>query len=553
MTEIVRINLENEMDLILVHKRTMKLAELCGMTLISQTTFATAVSEVARCVIGKEKKSLITLNIENLKSSKKSIIVSIASSDKVGPELKSAIQYASRLMSDISVNETKSGSQVDLTLPIGFSGLINPAKVESFITYFKTELPLSPYDEIRKKNILLLEFAEKLKGSESQYKSLTETLPLMIFTTSPSGHVVFANKWLKDWVSAPELLSGKFHWHKLIHTNNLSKIREEWDKAVSVSDSLRSQARIASKNAGEDPLWHMISMLPVRNEQGHVISWTGFFADIHAQKLVEETLKDNSELKKAQRQLLNSQAKLEEKLKELNKSNHDLEQFAYIASHDLQEPLRKIRSFTELVERNIDSAPKAKKYIDKIDDSAKRMSNLIQGVLNYSRLSTGERTFADVDMNEVIRNVMVDVELSLEERKARIEMKDLPVIIGLKAQLQQLFYNLVSNSLKFCETDPVISISSKNFDAREIKDHPELHSSVNYVQITFKDNGIGFDQKYARQIFTIFSRLHSRQSYEGTGIGLALCKKIVDNHHGVISAFSNPGQGAEFRIILPVS
>ncbi|MGZ3885732.1 MAG: histidine kinase dimerization/phospho-acceptor domain-containing protein, partial [Bacteroidia bacterium] len=520
MTEIVKINLENEMDLILVHKRTMKLAELSGMTLIMQTTFATAVSEVARCVIGKEKKSSITLNVDVLKGNKKSIDAVITTNEKFGKEHQAAVRYASRLISDIQVKEEKNTTEVRLRLFVPFSGLINASKIESFIAYFKTELPLSPYDEIRKKNIQLLEFADKLKDSEGQYKSLTETLPLMVFTTNASGFIMYTNKWFKDAVNIPDFQPGKYPWYKLIHGSHHKLIKEEWDKAFAHQESFRSQALLNPKNPGDPPLWHLVSMLPVKNEQNQVVSWTGFFVDIHAQKLIEETLKNNSELKAAQKQLISSQAKLEEKIAELNKSNHDLEQFAYIASHDLQEPLRKIRSFTELLEKNISDPEKTKKYIEKIDSSSQRMSNLIKAVLNYSRLSTSETTFGDVDLQEILNNVKIDMELAIEEKHATITANKLPVIIGIRQQLYQLFYNLVSNSLKFATVDPKITITFSYVSAEEVKQHPDLHISVKYIRILFKDNGIGFEQKHAQQIFTIFRRLNPKGSYDGTGIGL---------------------------------
>jgi len=552
MTEIVKINLENEMDLILAHKRSMKLAELSGLSVIVQTSFATAVSEVGRCVIGKDRKSTLRLNVENLKNNRKSIVAVIIADEEFGKEQNDAIKYASRLVQSVNVTEVKEGTQVVLSLPIAFAGLINDARIEAFINYFKKELPLSPYDELRKKNIQLLELSDKLKDSEGQYKSLAETLPLMVFTTNPAGHVLYMNKWTKDYFNFTDFQPGKLPWKNLVHMHETKLITEEWEKALASSSSMRTQARLVAKGA-EEPLWHLLSILPVKNDQNQVVSWTGFFVDIHAQKMIEETLKNNNELKAAQRQLLSYQKRLEEKVEELNKSNHDLEQFAYIASHDLQEPLRKIRNFTELVERNLHDAAKTKKYIEKIDSSSQRMTNLIKAVLNYSRLSKAETNFEDVDLNEVLDNVKVDTELVLEEKKASIRADKLPVIVGIRQQLYQLFYNLISNSLKFVASEPLITISVKELSPEEVKKRADLHVSVTYIEIIFKDNGIGFEQKHANQIFTIFKRLNSKDSYAGTGIGLALCKKIVDNHHGSIQAFSEPGKGAEFRVILPVN
>lgn len=245
-----------------------------------------------------------------------------------------------------------------------------------------------------------------------------------------------------------------------------------------------------------------------------------------------------------------------EKLKVLNSeletSNRDLEQFAYIASHDLQEPLRKIQTYSELAEINLNNEEAAKKYFEKINASAKRMANLIKAVLNYSRLSKTDEVFEEVNLNAIIDNVKTDLELLIAEKKAVIHTAALPVISGIALQLNQLFFNLISNALKFSEKPPVVHISSKiiSHEAMEVTDG--IKTDGDYAEITVADNGIGFSQEYAGKIFNIFQRLHSQRSYAGTGIGLALCKKIVDNHNGSILVNSEPGRGTTFYIYLPV-
>jgi len=550
MKEIVRINLENEMDLILAHKRTMKLVELCGMSNTVQTTFATAVSEIARCVIGS-KTAVLVLGL-NAVARRKELTAVISSEEEFVKNHLDAIKYANKLANEVSITRQKDGTEVVLTKSINFSGLINDARIDSFISYFKKELPLSPYDELRKKNIQLIELSEKLRDSEVQYKTLAETLPLMMFTTNAGGFIQYANKWLKDFFGLAEIEPGKLSWLNLVDLGHSKQIRQEWDEKMALQTKYTVQARLKIKKVEDAPLWHLISILPVKNEVNQLAGWTGFFVDIHAQKLIEETLKNNVELKAAQKQLLSSQTKLEEKISELNKSNHDLEQFAYIASHDLQEPLRKIRTFTELLENNIGDEEKRKKYLQKIDSSSERMTTLIKDVLNYSRLSKSETIFEEVDLNEVIDTIRLDMELLIDERKASIKTVDLPQINGIKQQLYQLFYNLVSNSLKFTAEKPVITITMRELSATEVNANADLYKGLGYIEIIFKDNGIGFDQKYASQIFTIFKRLNTKEAYSGTGIGLALCKKIVDNHHGAISAQSNPGEGAQFTLVLPV-
>jgi signal transduction histidine kinase len=245
--------------------------------------------------------------------------------------------------------------------------------------------------------------------------------------------------------------------------------------------------------------------------------------------------------------------KVKERTAELQRKNNELEQFAYIASHDLQEPLRKIRTFSELLQKSLEEGTPVNHYFDKIQSSAARMTNLIKDVLNYSRLSNIDESFTDVDLNVILQNVKTDLELLIEQKKATISNQSLPVVKGIPSQLQQLFANLISNSLKFCDINPHISINASLLSKDEIQLYPELHDDTSYIKLAFTDNGIGFEQQFSERIFAIFQRLNERKAYAGTGIGLALCKKIVGNHNGVIRAEGMLNKGAIFTIILPGS
>jgi signal transduction histidine kinase/uncharacterized membrane protein affecting hemolysin expression len=246
-----------------------------------------------------------------------------------------------------------------------------------------------------------------------------------------------------------------------------------------------------------------------------------------------------------------------EKLKllnsELEKSNRDLEQFAYVASHDLQEPLRKIQIFAELSENNLSHPEALKKYLHKINSAAFRMSELIKAVLNYSRLSRGGNELVEIDLNAIVANIRADLELVIEEKKAQITTNHLPTIFGSKLQVHQLFLNLITNSLKFTEGPPRISITASLVPAGQQRPGVVFKRDGAYYELVFRDNGIGFEQQYADQIFAIFQRLHTADQYAGTGIGLALCKKIVENHQGAITVHSQPGQGTAFFVYLPVN
>ena len=244
---------------------------------------------------------------------------------------------------------------------------------------------------------------------------------------------------------------------------------------------------------------------------------------------------------------------LAESNKHLRRSNSELAQFAYIASHDLQEPARKIMTFTELLQKNLEGVdPRSKILLNKIEQSSTRMLSLIRDVLAYSQLSNQNQRKAKVDLNMILKTVLEDYELVIEEKDATIVADKLPVIECVPIQITQLFGNLISNALKFGhrERSPTIEVTCTSMPAAEIGEYPELKPDLPYYKISFRDNGIGFDQKNARQIFDIFQRLHGKTEYAGTGIGLAMCKKIAQNHNGDIVAESAEGQGATFHIFL---
>jgi signal transduction histidine kinase len=234
---------------------------------------------------------------------------------------------------------------------------------------------------------------------------------------------------------------------------------------------------------------------------------------------------------------------------ELARSNEDLQQFAHVASHDLKEPLRKIATFSSiLLDEHADGlTPKGKLYLAKIEGAAQRMSIMIEGVLAYSTVTADLKAFEKVSLTAVIEDVRNDLELAIIQKDAEIKYGVLPEIQGIRILIYQLFYNLVSNALKFSRTDlhPVIAITatSEKMTLNKI--------TANYIHVVVTDNGIGFNPDYAEKIFGVFSRLNSKEIYEGTGLGLALCKKIVIRHGGHIYAESEEGKGAKFHILLP--
>ncbi|ACT91608.1 PAS domain-containing sensor histidine kinase [Dyadobacter fermentans] len=238
----------------------------------------------------------------------------------------------------------------------------------------------------------------------------------------------------------------------------------------------------------------------------------------------------------------------------LQRSNAELAQFAYIASHDLQEPIRKVATFAQLLEGALgETTERQRNYLDKIKNASARMMLLIRDVLTFSQLSRDTDLVRETDLGVVLDNVVDDLELLIDQKHATVSYENLPVVEAVPLQMSQLFGNLISNALKFtrADRDPVIRITAKLLDRQELRSYPMLDTRCAYHHLQVSDNGIGFDQSYAEQIFEIFQRLHGKKDFEGTGIGLAMCKKILQNHHGLIFATSGEGEGATFHMLIP--
>jgi len=249
--------------------------------------------------------------------------------------------------------------------------------------------------------------------------------------------------------------------------------------------------------------------------------------------------------------LLNQQ--LIEKNEHLKNMNEELDRFAYVASHDLQEPLRKIRVFSDKITSAKEDQKQVARYLEKISSSSKRMQSLINNLLKFSRYSLNPADFVKVDLNELLAESITELQEEMEKNHVVFHTDSLPVVEAVPELMLQVFYNLISNAIKFKQKNqaPVIQISSRQMKAGESKFGDKYVKGNRYYGIRISDNGIGFDEQYAEDIFMVFKRLHSVHEFDGTGIGLSICKKIIDKHNGFITASAKPKEGATFLIELP--
>lgn len=279
---------------------------------------------------------------------------------------------------------------------------------------------------------------------------------------------------------------------------------------------------------------------------------------------MQNILKEEIEIrKKAEKDLSDLNHSLEKRVeerteelfkinKQLESSNDDLQQYASVASHDLKEPLRKIQIYSDKIRRSyLTENAEADEYMQKIISSSQRMSRLINDLLNYSRLS-GEGLYKTTDINVILNELMADLEILIAEKNATIHIDTFPAMDVIPGQIRQLFQNILSNALKFSKKDvaPLININVSRIAEHELEGTEAENG--NYCRIAISDNGIGFNEIYKEKIFTMFQRLHSKEAFEGTGIGLAIVKKIVEKHNGIITVSSREGEGTTFTMVLPI-
>jgi two-component system CheB/CheR fusion protein len=385
---------------------------------------------------------------------------------------------------------------------------------------------------------------DTLKENADYLRGILESSPQMSSTALPDGRVTYYNSYFLNYAGLSIKEALESGWKVIVHPDDVESTEKAWTHSLATGEEFYREVRF--KRHDDEYRWHLSRALATWNSEGKITSWVGTATDIHEQKMFSE------ELEKKVRRRTQS---LKQSNIDLEHSNKNLEQFAFIASHDLQEPLRKIQTFSGMLSDNFKNKlpADAVQLVSKISASSNRMSSLIRDVLNFSRIAKDANAYEAADLNEIMNNVLGDFSLLIEEKKANIQISKLPVAQVIPFQINQLFYNLLSNALKFTREGviPKINVTSRQLPSFEVAKYVTLNKNHQYLEILFEDNGIGFDQKYSERIFEIFQRLNSRITYAGTGIGLALCKKIVAIHRGEIFAESREGQGTLIHIILP--
>ncbi len=419
-----------------------------------------------------------------------------------------------------------------LTKPVDTDILL--LKVKTFCKLFEQQQELKAIQNSLQTEIEIRKQAqEELAVRMQELHFILESLPQIAFTISVNSRIEYVNEhWFQyslDATAFPE-------------THPDDNVCERWEKHFEEGVEFSSDVRLKQLET-QEYRYFLLKIIPVL-QNGVIIRWVGTFTDIHQQKIANELLEHKVELRT--RELL-------DKNSELETTNHELQQFAWVVSHDLKEPLRKIQTFNNLVmDKYLNENPEAASYLNRSINSSARMSRLISDLLDYSRLSV-KAYFQPTDLRALVEELLQDFDEVIVDKQAKITMDELPVIDTIPSQIRQVFQNLISNALKFSKPDvpPVIKISAEMIKTREA-DAP-ADPDGQFCRIIIQDNGIGFDEKFLDRIFVIFQRLNNLNSYEGTGIGLAIAKKIMDKHNGLISAQSIENKGAKFLLILPVN
>ena len=379
---------------------------------------------------------------------------------------------------------------------------------------------------------------EEVKQKEKQHqRMINEIEDYAILLMNKEGII-------QNWNKGAEKIKG-YKADEIIGKSFKIFYRKE-DQEKKLPESLIEQATLTGKASHEGwrvrkdgtTFWGSIVITALHDEDNKVIGFSKITRNLTERKFAEDKLKDYA-------------ARIEQHNAELQRINQELDSFTYTASHDLQEPLRKIKTFCDLIlnKEKEQFSTETKAYFDRISLATTRMQSLIESLLHYSRATTSEINLEPVDLNDIVDEVKKDLSEIIAEKNVTIMSENLPVLKVMPFQFHQLFFNLIGNAIKYQRKDvsPVINIKAIPVT------HTDDEGEHRFYKIIISDNGIGFEQEYAKNIFKLFQRLHGRNEYSGTGVGLAICKKIVENHYGTITATGEPGKGAVFTILIPAN
>ena len=386
----------------------------------------------------------------------------------------------------------------------------------------------------------------KVEESHKELRFAIDVMPQMVWITKPDGyHDMFNRQWYQYTGLPHEVTKGE-GWSSVLHPDDEQRAWQLWRHSLQTGEPYEIEYRIRRYDGVYK--WFLGRALPLKDEAGKITKWFGTCTDVDDQRkaaeIMEQRIKERTEA-------------LHKSNQDLSRSNQNLEEFAYAASHDLKEPMRKIQLFSgRLMDDLSDRLNEAEKgYLNRIIKATDRMNTLIDDLLMYSHVNRGAELEERVDLNQKVARVLEDLEVEIEERNAVIRVDNLPTIIGHRRQLQQLFQNLISNAIKYHKqgVQPEVDIKCRKLGDEESIPVATDKPKDQYYLIEVTDNGIGFEQEHAERIFNVFTRLHGNAEYKGTGVGLSIARKVVENHGGYIWAQGTPGLGAKFLLLLPVA
>lgn len=388
-----------------------------------------------------------------------------------------------------------------------------------------------------------MNFQNELMDREAKFRLLADSMPHQVWTADPNGYLNYFNKTVFDYSGLSLEQLSKTGLLDMVHPDDRKENIEKWSHSVKTGEEFLLEHRFRKHNG--EYRWQLSRAQAQKDKNGKTKMWVGSSTDIQKQKMFTYELENMVKLRTKE---------LEQKNIDLENMNKELQSFVYISSHDLQEPLRKIQTFSSrILETEYEQlSDTAKRHFGRMQNSAFRMQTLIQDLIAYSRTSAQEIKFESVDLNKIIEDVRESLSEELEQNEVNLKLYNICEVRIIPVQFKQVLHNLISNSIKFArESTPLtIEINCEIVDGKNLDFEPGF-TDIKYCHIKYTDNGIGFESEYNTKIFEVFQRLHNKDEYTGTGIGLAIVKRIIENHKGSIFATGALGEGAVFDIYIP--